>query len=1467
MTVIVGDEGSTNLERIFKLGKEGAGGSGPPAPAEPLRVPKGLKGSLVVDALHVTLIDPALEAQIGPGIDAVRVDVKAEADFGVGADVTVDIDLDASCGPRATPSATALGVVDVDAVIGDLTDADGVVQPLDATMRGSVVTDDVPLLVADRMARANGWIFDSLGKSADASIEFDLSRDDADVSVAIEGESIATDVKLTWHDGRLRLAAPGTISWQDAGLARRLRSIASKGTDDAVTFTTLPKITVALTTLDIGLDPNAPGVINIDGAQLDVGISVSRIEATVPGVNGEPTPIRLAPRDILLSSTDLASSLHVVSHPAAVGEDAGAGSIETNLVLSGLANNDGTIHIGPPQAIEGSLAMHSFPTAVFQPLFQLVDLGEAVGPTIDLDVRASSVLASGESTIDARLSSDNLGLDASMLVNDKQIATRDEGVTATVKDSSMVMARLLADVPVDATSPGRITVSVPSLVFDLEALRAGDRLGALSAQASVSVTGSSGSLEEMAWTISPMSLLVGIEDATGTAQLSIEELTLDGTSLGGLTMDVDATPGEEPSWLPAGFTLNARLPRVSSEVLAMVPGVDMLDPAEDIGESIDLELEVTGDPGNLEALAGTLITRSTELNSRAHVRLADGAIRTGDGGVMVDLRHAGRVVSKLLGDDSPYDVHAGGWLRVETKDLTIPLAEGAPDIGAMRGHITVDGGNLGMTLTDLQNRRVAADSITMQSTIGDTLSLDLIVKGNADESAYTISGDLSHDGTLAALMADPAGIQPDGLLKIDGLPTSLVAAYLPEGKGDAAFILLGASMNASLVATPQAEGIDVELSATGAHASSTVKARLESETLVVSEAKADASVPRGRARRLIQLLAPEADAHLRPGTALTAHVDVQPWNLPLDNMGDAGALRATATLDCAMTMQMNEDSAFEASGATLTASVPMGAMLGGDPGELRLTLDADARQADRPVAKIDGVLAMTIGSDDEPIHLTLDATDLDVAWVDTLLGEDGMLTGAIGPTATLTIDSRAIADGTEFTIEAEALRLKTQRPAVIAMRDDRMEIVKPFKAWWRVNPQWFDQRVNTDRTIVELSSPPTLEVTVDTLVLSRGEGLFKPGVFDANAIVRAAALPVEFADNVKVDYSNLLVQVEEGDRPGELKLKASIDESGREALHLSGIVDDFTDDLGVPSIAKATVSIDASMPQGRTDVLDALASQDGRLMELLGPTVDLTFEADGYTKAGGTLKASADSPRTTLAIDGVVGYGAFVASQPIELMVNEITPALGATLLNGLPLGTIEKRPEDGPMTVVATGLRVPVDGDMSRLNGDVVINVGTARFQTSSAFSRILSLAQQRDSGQIGRRLAPLTLHMRDGVLSYDRYTIPLGEFQIETEAKSIDLVNKRLNIITWIPIGALGDEAAGQFNTGLGSLLGRALPTFDRLTRVPWRTSGSFGSATTLPDVSLFVENTGAQLLRPDILIRDRLRGIFGGKKNEGQ
>ena len=129
-----------------------------------------------------------------------------------------------------------------------------------------------------------------------------------------------------------------------------------------------------------------------------------------------------------------------------------------------------------------------------------------------------------------------------------------------------------------------------------------------------------------------------------------------------------------------------------------------------------------------------------------------------------------------------------------------------------------------------------------------------------------------------------------------------------------------------------------------------------------------------------------------------------------------------------------------------------------------------------------------------------------------------------------------------------------------------------------------------------------------------------------------------------------------------------------------------------------------------------------------------------------------------------------------------------------------------------------------------------------------------------IGQRLEPLTVTVQNGVATYPKWRLPLGEFVIETEG-TVDLVNRQVDVVTWIPLGALTDKAAGVFNTGIGGTLGKI--GLDRMSTLPFRTRGSMDKPETNADLELFGKQT-IKNINPGNLINDLLKGI-GGKKEE--
>lgn len=121
---------------------------------------------------------------------------------------------------------------------------------------------------------------------------------------------------------------------------------------------------------------------------------------------------------------------------------------------------------------------------------------------------------------------------------------------------------------------------------------------------------------------------------------------------------------------------------------------------------------------------------------------------------------------------------------------------------------------------------------------------------------------------------------------------------------------------------------------------------------------------------------------------------------------------------------------------------------------------------------------------------------------------------------------------------------------------------------------------------------------------------------------------------------------------------------------------------------------------------------------------------------------------------------------------------------------------------------------------------------------------------------------------MKYQKWTVPVGEFDIDTEG-SVDLAAKTLDVYTYLPIGALTDEAAGLFKLGGKDGIGGAIDKvlgggkdggniIDAATKVPWRTRGTFGKTKTEPDLAKWGEQFIKQVPGTNIIDKG-LESIF--------
>ncbi len=555
------------------------------------------------------------------------------------------------------------------------------------------------------------------------------------------------------------------------------------------------------------------------------------------------------------------------------------------------------------------------------------------------------------------------------------------------------------------------------------------------------------------------------------------------------------------------------------------------------------------------------------------------------------------------------------------------------------------------------------------------------------------------------------------------------------------------------------------------------------------------------------------------------------------------------------------------------------ATLIGEGGVVRATLTGGARSAGGSRLgdlSLTSSLALAQGRPNGPFQLNLSARAIDCALLGALIADPGLPVGIIGPSADaqLDLDARLLPDATSTrldrltaTASITGARTRTETPLKLRLAPSgRVELESPLKIVSTPDTQWLNQtltraqaepraadparRVGTSatanpatpaRTPITFANLTPIVITLDKLnlasTLAPGQSPM-PEEFDLLIETSQAALAgidrgplrlsafklrTRWTDPRRAEIALDVGSAQLGDQPatGAMKLTATL----RDALSSAGV-----------SMQSAKINADARLPLIPTALIDALAAQGGMLNELLGSSASLTMKGADYDAANkrGSAEVTATSPRASATLAGTFDPAAFRSTSPVEITITEVSPGLSAILATKQPVfGIIEKREGDQPARFTSSALSVPLAGDMSLLDGDMVIDLGEARVALSPTIAKLLKPLTATEGGAKLLRYPPLNVSARKGVLQLAKWTFPLDQFTFQTQG-SIDLVKREVDLITWVPAGALTSETLGAVSQQLNTLTGKSFATIDDKVLIPLRTRGSLSNPSTTPELS---------------------------------
>lgn len=1454
-------DGSTNLERALKP-KDAAGKStsGSTSSSSGSSGPSRVRAVVKLDQIDMTVRDrPAVGAQPGSPIGVKKLRGTVNLDAGLHAPMNILAKADLTGDPVGAEPGAQPVKLKADASIKQKSGKTGFL-PGDLE-KGSIKLDvtSAPISLVDAVAAMGGALVQGVGPKADISVDAGLTSTDMRLKLNMVSDGVNADLDLEQRDGAITSAGPAAGSSASNVVSVRsteflaslpqLRPAFEKSAGQ-LKLSSYPKLDIVVESLRWPLPVtggNAGGAAaatdlskqDLRGYGLVVRAKVGAIAGQVnlapaatpatPAAAGQPAtpaapaaapdwrPFTIDPGELVIDARDLSKPVTISGGTRASLSNQPAGELTIRATAAGLLTPTGTLralaqNAGMAENIDADISLRGLSTALAQPFLATsglpVDLATDVGPTLDFSIRAKADVNAIGQNAGAQAAANQPAvqalppIDAVLSVTSNNV--RAQGA-ARLDKNILTLGQQGLNVQMNATTP---------LV---------SRLLTKPGQPAPVILGGTGAV-----TLTAQSLRADLDKLKGAAPLS----GLTGNlvvNIANLTaaLPVSAPVAGAPAPAPVQPITISALNLTTALAPGQAPKLDLTGDMSHEGRPFKLtsNLTLTGltsgaQPDTSKGPIQTLINvaPSGEIRladvPRSLANLASGASQFGTGAITgTDLSSQITIaIREVIG-----------------QSLTAVVAL-APENGAQQARVQLSSssGGLGANV----NTRLAPTQITVSNVGAFVLASPQIVNPVLAQSMQK-SGQ-------AAPGQRPMSL--GGPVKLTVTSPDTITIPLKPGPGGSVAPDFANAPSVNLVLATDADLIVQDLpigaAASGAAAAGLTGVRLQG-------LKGQASYP------LASLAGPEAAKSKR--------------------------LSASASMNLAKVDSSRI--------AEVVANLAAG-------------LDASAPEA------------------------ALKVTNLDVASLDQALAQGGKLTGALGNTAQadvrVTQSGSGAAQTTNIAAEITAPRLSQAKLALV-QDQTRMALTQPATITWSPDavflqsllvpapaPGAAPRAANSTPRITQVT-PITIKINALALATSgpaaanqagqsnqAATGPLKPGVFQLDLSANMPSLsmvvppsdPASGAQPITLGVEGLNISAKQ--EGNELLADVIIDKvsgagsTAQQKSQARARIANLANQNGVVTIDRAITNLNVDFAAFPTALVDALANQHGLLAELLGPAVTLNVVGQGVTlgtpgaqanaaqpnggpqanaaASAGTIKATLTSPRARAGLEGRLENGAFVQTGGITISLNEIRPELIKVLGGSLPVvDSVEKTPKDQPATIDASSLRLPIDGDLTKLSGQVRIDPGILRFTTQPIFGELITALGGKTAGEIGKRMEPFVINMNRGVLTYDRFTLPIGQINMSTRG-TVDLVRRNIDVVTYVPLSALSGKALGQLNTG--GIAGK-LGLIDQNTGVPITTRGSLDSPKTELDVGLFFKETGDKLLSdPGKLIEKGLGDLLKPK-----
>lgn len=285
------------------------------------------------------------------------------------------------------------------------------------------------------------------------------------------------------------------------------------------------------------------------------------------------------------------------------------------------------------------------------------------------------------------------------------------------------------------------------------------------------------------------------------------------------------------------------------------------------------------------------------------------------------------------------------------------------------------------------------------------------------------------------------------------------------------------------------------------------------------------------------------------------------------------------------------------------------------------------------------------------------------------------------------------------------------------------------------------------------------------------------------------------------------------------------------------------------------LTVEGDLTNLPTALIDALAAQDGLLLDVLGPQMSATVRG-AYPSETDPLRAKLSSSNASLDLTARVDQTTLTAEGEQGLAATlPLSPLFSKRIVGNLvPLLVNATKPEGAaPVGVSVSAFSLPLDGDLRRINGQVKLDLGEVSCEVLPGIADTLASFGVGEGARRTMTLPSLSIPIVNGVAGYEALPISIGGKTYDFKG-TFDLATSEMKFASELPLSLLGKKVSSE--------LERVREYLDPNLLVPIELSGSWSK----PRLRLgdkFVEDVVKKAAAN--ALRGGLDDLFGKKKDK--